>query len=493
MNSEDASNQIFEIIEEKLVGKPIHIKLFPMIMEQNNYSVCKIEKKYKSKEKACGTGFLCIIPFPDRLTQMTVLITCNHVLSNEDVKVGKTIILKFGDKYAKTLYIDEARKVYTSLKSKYDITMIEIRRNDGFNLNKILEIDNDVNDLYSVENLNDKYKNESIYIIQYPNGANSFSMGVIKGIDSNNDFMEHSCPTDNGSSGSPIINSNTFKVIGIHSGRGKTQDINFGLILKKPIIVFYNNFNNRLKKENSYISIKTVDTLETERSYRKKSIDFSDFKKNEINLKIKIFQKEINKKVYFLDNTNFTDWVTKKKHYHDALTELNESNTKVYINNKEEKYKKYFIPKKSGIYDIKIVVSIKMTDCSYMFSDCANILSIDLSSFDSSNVTRLDHMFYECYLLTSINFKYFDTNKVTDMCFMFLKCKKLEELDLSSFNINHTEKVEKNNENYKYDMFYDMFLDCTELKSVNFNKNSYYKIKDKIKLKKNVNIIIDNN
>ena len=489
MNSEDTSNLFFEIIEEKLIGKPIPFKLFPMIEDQNNYSVCKIEKNDKSNTKICGTGFLCIIPFPDKLTQMTVLITCNHILTNEDVKVGNTILLKFGDKYTKTLYIDEARKVYIGLKNKFDITMIEIRRNDGFNLNKILEIDNDVNDLYSAENLNDKYKNESIYIIQYPNGANSFSMGVIKGIDSNNDIIEHSCPTDNGSSGSPIINSNTFKVIGIHSGRGKTLDINFGLILRKPIMEFYNNSNNQLKKENSCISLKTVDTLETERSFSKNStID-----KNEIYLKIKIFQKEITKKVYFLDNTNFTDWVTKKKHYHDFLTELNESNTKVYINNEEEKYKKYFIPKESGIYDIKLVFNIKMKDCSYMFSNCGNILSIDLSSFDSSNVTRLDHMFYECYLLTSINFKYFDTNKVTDMCFMFLKCKKLEELDLSSFNINYVEKSKKNNENYKFDMFFDMFYDCNLLKSVIFNKNAFYKIREKIKLNKNVNIIIGNN
>ena len=67
-----------------------------------------------------------------------------------------------------------------------------------------------------------------------------------------------------------------------------------------------------------------------------------DNKKNEIYLKIKIHKKEINKKVYYLDNTNYISWHTKKKHFHDYLKELNEQNTKVYINDKEIKYNKYF-------------------------------------------------------------------------------------------------------------------------------------------------------
>ena len=42
------------------------------------------------------------------------------------------------------------------------------------------------------------------------------------------------------------------------------------------------------------------------------------------------------------------------------------------------------IPKKDGLYDIKIAIDIKMKDISFMFADCDNILSVDLSSFDSS-------------------------------------------------------------------------------------------------------------
>ena len=41
------------------------------------------------------------------------------------------------------------------------------------------------------------------------------------------------------------------------------------------------------------------------------------------------------------------------------MKELNESNTKVYINDKEIKYTKYFSPTKEGIHKIKIKFNIK--------------------------------------------------------------------------------------------------------------------------------------
>ena len=153
------------------------------------------------------------------------------------------------------------------------------------------------------------------------------------------------------------------------------------------------------------------------------------------------------------------------------MKELNELNTKVFINNQEIKYNKNFIPKKDGIYDIKIIFSIKMKDCSFMFSNCGNILSIDLSNFDSSCVTRLDHMFYECYLLENLNFDHFYTAKVIDMSYMFLKCTKLENLDISSFDVSKVKKT------------LDMFLDCKVLKTVKVNKGSIDKIKEKLKNK----------
>ena len=40
---------------------------------------------------------------------------------------------------------------------------------------------------------------------------------------------------------------------------------------------------------------------------------------------------------------------------------------------------------------------------SEMFSKCYNLINLDLSSFDTKNVTNINNMFYNCYYLTNIN------------------------------------------------------------------------------------------
>jgi len=51
-----------------------------------------------------------------------------------------------------------------------------------------------------------------------PRGKLSVSYGLIKKIDDNKEVIEHYCNTEKGSSGSPIVSLETFKLIGIHFG-----------------------------------------------------------------------------------------------------------------------------------------------------------------------------------------------------------------------------------------------------------------------------------
>ena len=135
------NDELYDIINQRIVDvKPITFKDIDIIKDQNCYSVFKIV----IDNKPCGTGFLCLIPFPNKLKPLPVLITCNHVLTNEDIKLGKGIKLIFNDKNEKTLYIDKTRRIYTSNDKKTDIIMIEIKEDDGFNINKILDIDYDI-------------------------------------------------------------------------------------------------------------------------------------------------------------------------------------------------------------------------------------------------------------------------------------------------------------------------------------------------------------
>lgn len=70
---------------------------------------------------------------------------------------------------------------------------------------------------------------------------------------------------------------------------------------------------------------------------------------------------------------------------------------------------------------------------SVMFNECDSLRSINLSGWDTSNVTNMSNMFRFC-ALTSVDLSAFDTSKVTDTSVMFYHCASLESLDLSSFD-----------------------------------------------------------
>ena len=79
----------------------------------------------------------------------------------------------------------------------------------------------------------------------------------------------------------------------------------------------------------------------------------------------------------------------------------------------------------------------KVTDMSSMFYYCNSLTELDLSNFDTSKVTNMSKMFYNCNSLTSLDVSNFDTSQVTDMSDMFYNCSKLTELDLSNFNTSN--------------------------------------------------------
>ena len=54
-----------------------------------------------------------------------------------------------------------------------------------------------------------------------------------------------------------------------------------------------------------------------------------------------------------------------------------------------------------------------------MFAACDNLTKIDVSSFDTSNVTNMEYMFCSCTNLTSLDLSGFDTSKVTSIDYMF--------------------------------------------------------------------------
>ena len=52
---------------------------------------------------------------------------------------------------------------------------------------------------------------------------------------------------------------------------------------------------------------------------------------------------------------------------------------------------------------------------SGMFSYCKNLSELNLSSFNTNNVTNMSYMFYYCENLSELNLSSFNTNNVIDM------------------------------------------------------------------------------
>ena len=396
-----------------ITKETLELNILLKIIEQMKTCICKIEK-----ENSSGTGFFCLIPYSNKSIKLPVLITSNTILGKDDIMEGKSIKLLFYDKSYKIIKIDKYRKVYTSNEEKDNITIIEIKNGDKININKILNIDNGI---YNEKYLTFIYKNKSIYSIYYSNNTETkYDISIITNINSENNKFVHLCGIEIGSLGAPILNFENYGVIGINIGN------NLGTLLKGPI--------NEFKQLNKL---------------QEKSIF------NEIILKVEISKDEVGKVIYFLDNTNFKDYETNKYHFHDNLKELNKDNTKLFINDQEFLFSKCFKPSREGIYNINLVFNIQVTDCSYMFYYCYNIININFSLFNSSSVTNMSKMFGLCLNLTRLDLSSLDTSKVTDMSNMFYFCQNLKEVNLYSFNTKNVINM------------YRMFSDCIELESLN--------------------------
>ena len=109
---------------------------------------------------------------------------------------------------------------------------------------------------------------------------------------------------------------------------------------------------------------------------------------------------------------------------------------------------------------IEIKWEKQITDCFSMFYNLKNIITIDLSKFDSSLVTNFNLMLYYCTSLISINFDNFNTSNAISMVGLFMECTSLISLDLSMFNTSSVQAIDY--------MFFDCFS-LTSLNIINFN------------------------
>ncbi|ECZ8707545.1 BspA family leucine-rich repeat surface protein [Listeria monocytogenes] len=84
----------------------------------------------------------------------------------------------------------------------------------------------------------------------------------------------------------------------------------------------------------------------------------------------------------------------------------------------------------------------QVTNMNNMFSGTSSLTSLDLSNFDTSQVMAMGSMFYGTSSLTSLDLSNLDTSQVENMAYMFSGASSLTSLDLSNFDISKARNME---------------------------------------------------
>ena len=363
--------------ESEIIGSlaPVNIPGIEKLLDQMKNCTCKIKVGNTN-----ATGFFCKIP----VINMIFLMTNFHIITEEYLNVNKEITVSLNDdKEVVVLDLTKEREKYFN--KEYDITAIEIKKDDK--IKEYLELDDNI---FKVDTER-YYKEKSIYILHYLNGKNiNVSYGILNRLIKYD--IIYICSTDNGSTGSPILNLENNKVIGIH--KQGSNNYNKGTLLKYPLNDIIKKYNKSNKNENNII------------------IGEININKDDINKEIPI----INSYENHIIECPF-DKVEDEYNYKNEK-EIKE-NIEIKINEKIIEFAYNYKFKKEGKYKIEYLFKNNLTKTCFMFANCNLLASLDLSNFNTQNVTNMAAMFSLCNSLTCLDLSNFNTQNVTNMAVMF--------------------------------------------------------------------------
>lgn len=107
--------------------------------------------------------------------------------------------------------------------------------------------------------------------------------------------------------------------------------------------------------------------------------------------------------------------------------------------------------------DLSSFDTSKVVSMRDMFAYNVNLSSLNVSSFNTSNVTDMHHMFSNCKSLTTIDLVNFRTSKVVAMDGIFGECRSLKFINLQNFDTSNTKYMQ------------EMFYNNTSLLSLNLS------------------------
>ena len=321
-----------------------------------------------------GNGFFCKLN-DSNIPFQKALFTNNHVLNEKNIKKDKKIKIIYQQKriiQEKIIEISDKRKTYTN--AELDYTCVELFDEDQ--INNFFEIDNDI--------ITNKMllTNQEIFILQFNKSKELvFSSGKLLKFEDNK--IVHSAITESGSSGSPLIrrSRNELKyVVGIHMGTIKNhQYANIAI----PFDTIIEDLKLKIIEQSK---IKIIAHIKITKDTQKARIIGSHEEYERDNEKISDDN-------YKLDSSNI------------VKNEEEIKNSMIFINKKKIDFAYDYIFNK-GNYEIIYIFHNLLTATNFMFYKCTDLCDIDLSNFNTKNVTNMSFMFHRCESLEKIKFKF---------------------------------------------------------------------------------------
>ena len=226
--SKSKKNKSFSMIKEVDAqdGENLNIEKYKILTDRAEKSICEIRW-----DNGYGTGFFCILRYPDRYNKIYCLITNYHVIDDNMINYKEYIEIVINKKIEK-INLNYKRRIW--INEEIDYTCIEIIKEDNIIENiKPFDInDNCYNKNYNNENYD---KNGIILLSIGRSQIIEIPQGIMYYIKNNNENFYHNCNTEGGFSGGPIILINDLTIIGIHKGYEKDENKNIGIYFNKII------------------------------------------------------------------------------------------------------------------------------------------------------------------------------------------------------------------------------------------------------------------
>ena len=206
------------------------------------------------------------------------------------------------------------------------------------------------------------------------------------------------------------------------NSKNKNEFVNYNNIIIKDILEI-------IREDNIEIKIKNLINI-----YNKINHDINNYIIAEVDIK----EEEINKDIRIINTfekcKRDEGWEDEDDDY-KCENEIDiKNNCQIMINNNKIPFSYFFKFNKVGKYIIQYSFKNKITKTACLFYGCSFLRYIDLSNFNTENVTNMVSMFRECSSLENINLSNFNTENVSDIGAMFYGCNSLMKINVQDFN-----------------------------------------------------------